>query len=41
MLWCDGTVNHIVSECSKLAQKEYNSRHEWMEKGSAGNCAKV
>ena len=23
------TVNHIVSECSKLAQKEYKRRHGW------------
>ena len=25
-------VNHIVRVCSKLAQKEYNSRHEWVAK---------
>ena len=23
----DETINHIISECSKLAQKEYNNRH--------------
>ena len=23
----DETVNHIISECSKLAQKEYKTRH--------------
>ena len=22
------TINHIINECSKLAQKEYKSRHE-------------
>ena len=25
----DETINHIISECSKLAQKEYKSRHDW------------
>ena len=25
----DETINHIISECSKLAQKEYNTRHDW------------
>ena len=28
----DETINHIISECSKLAQKEYKTRHEWVEK---------
>ena len=28
----DETVNHIVSECSKLAQREYKSRHDWVGK---------
>ena len=28
----DGTINHIISECSKLAQKEYKIRHEWVGK---------
>ena len=23
------TVNHVLSECSKLAQKEYERRHDW------------
>ena len=22
------TINHIISECSKLVQKEYNNRHD-------------
>ena len=25
--------NHIISECSKLAQKEYKTRHDWVGKG--------
>ena len=24
------TVNHLVSECSKLAQREYKRRHDWV-----------
>ena len=24
----DGIINHIISECSKLAQKEYKARHD-------------
>ena len=24
----DETINHIISECSKLAQKEYKNRHD-------------
>ena len=26
------TVNNILSECSKLAQKEYKSRYDWARK---------
>ena len=26
----DKTINHIVSECPKLAQKEYKRGHEWI-----------
>ena len=26
------TINHIISECSKLAQKEYKARHDWVGK---------
>ena len=26
----DGTINHILSECSKLSQKEYKARHDWV-----------
>ena len=28
----DETINHIISECSKLAQKEYKPRHNWVGK---------
>ena len=28
----DETINHIISECSKVAQKEYKTRHDWVGK---------
>ena len=28
----DETINHIISECSKLAQKEFKIRHHWVGK---------
>ena len=28
----DETIYHIISECSKLAKKEYQTRYDWMEK---------
>ena len=28
----DETINHIISESSKLAQKEYKTRYEWVSK---------
>ena len=28
----DETINHIISECSKLARKEYKVRHNWVGK---------
>ena len=28
----DEAINHIISECSKLAQKEYKARHDWVGK---------
>ena len=31
----DEMINHIVSECSKLAQKEYKTRYGWV--GEKGN----
>ena len=26
----DKTVNHLISECSKMAQGEYKRRHDWV-----------
>ena len=26
----DEAINHIVSECPKLAQEEYKRRHDWI-----------
>ena len=26
----DKTINHIIIECSKLEQKEYKTRHDWV-----------
>ena len=28
----DETINHIISECSKVAQREYKTRHDWVGK---------
>ena len=28
----DETMNHTISECRKLAQKEYKTRHDWVGK---------
>ena len=28
----DETINHIKNECSKLAPKEYKTRHDWVGK---------
>ena len=28
----DETINRVISECSKLAQKEYKTRHNWVGK---------
>ena len=28
----DEAINHIISECCKLAQKEYKTRHDWVGK---------
>ena len=28
----DKTINHIISECSKLAKNEYKARHDWVGK---------
>ena len=26
----DETINHMLSECGKLAQKEYKTKHDWV-----------
>ena len=26
----DETINNIIIECSKLAQREYKTRHDWV-----------
>ena len=26
------SINHIINECSKLAQKKYKARHDWVGK---------
>ena len=28
----DETINHMISECNKLAQKEYKARYDWVGK---------
>ena len=28
----DESINHLLSECSKMTKKEYKRRHDWMEK---------
>ena len=28
----DETINHLISKCCKLAQKEYKARHDWIGK---------
>ena len=36
----DETINYII-ECSKLAQKDYKTRHEWVGEGdSLDSCKK-
>ena len=32
IMMADETINHMISECSKLAQKVYKNRHDWMGK---------
>ena len=29
----DKMVNHIIIKCSRLAQKDYKSKHKWVGKG--------
>ena len=28
----DKTINHVISECRKLRQKQYKTRYDWMER---------
>ena len=28
----DETINHIINECSKLVQKKYKTRYDWVGK---------
>ena len=36
----DKIINHIISECSKSAQKEYRNKHEWVGKVIHGEMCK-
>ena len=36
----DQMINHIISECGKLAQKEYKNRHDCEGKMIHKNCAR-
>ena len=36
----DETINHIISKCRKLAQKEYKTSKTGWAKWSTGNCAR-
>ena len=36
----DETINHIISECGKLAQKDYKTKHDWVGKVIHGELCK-
>ena len=36
----DETINHILSECGKLEQKEYKTRYDWLGMLSTGKFAR-
>ena len=36
----DETIHHIISECSKLSQKEFKTRHDWVGKVIYWECAR-
>ena len=36
----DETVNHLISECSKMAQREYKRRHDWVGRRVHWNVCK-
>ena len=33
----DEMINHIISECGKLAQKDDNTQHDWSTENSTKN----
>ena len=37
----DESINHVLSECSKLVQKEYKRRHDWVGKRVHWDVSKV
>ena len=37
----DETINHIISECCKLAQKEYKTKSDWMGKAIHWELSKI
>ena len=34
------TINHIINECSKLAQNEFKTRHDWVGNVNHGELRK-
>ena len=36
----DETINHIISKCNKLVQKESKTKHDWVRKISNRNCGR-
>ena len=36
----DKIIHHIISECIKLAQKEYKTKHDWVDKGISWELCK-
>ena len=37
----DESINHVFDECSKLVQKEYKRRHDWVGKREHWDVSKV
>ena len=37
----DESINHVLNECSKLAQKEYKRRQDWVGKSVHWDGSKV
>ena len=36
----DEMIIHIISECKKIAQKQFKTSHDWLERWLSGNCAR-